>query len=100
MEDMSWYESVVDFGSSVFEYIGKHEWAANFVAGAATGAGQYLLQKDQQKHERDLIREKQRFEVDVNKINPASGGVNIAAYSNGLIGGSMTNGAIAQKKVK
>lgn len=99
MEDLAWYTPIVDFGSSVFDYISENEWAANFVAGAATGAGQYLLQEDQQKHERDLLREKQRFEVDVNNIAPASG-VNTAAYTAGLVNGKLTNGLLAQKKVQ
>lgn len=103
--DTAWYTDVWDWttdtASDAFNYINTNEWAANLLSGAAAGAGAYLLQEDRQKHERELMREKQRFEVDVNKISPASGGAaSGAVYAGGLMGGALTNGAIAQKKVK
>lgn len=100
--DFEWLNDVGDWlgetTSNAFDYIGKNEWAANMLSGAAAGASAYMLQEDQQQHERDLLREKQRFEVDVNTIKP-SAGVNVAAYQQGLMGGKLTNGLLSQKKV-
>lgn len=101
------YEWFTDIGnyaselaSNAFQFLNENEWAANMVAGAASGAASHYLQEDKQAHERDLLREKQRFEVDVNAVKPADGGVDIAAYSGGLLGGSLTNGVLSPKKVK
>ncbi len=104
-EETSYFVDIVDWtGEAVsngFQYINENEWAANFISGAAAGAGAYLLQEDRQKHERELMREKQRFEVDVNTIDPATGGAaSGTAYAQGLVGGALTNGSLAQKKVQ
>lgn len=98
MTETSFFDSFIETGSKIAEgvgnYLNKNEWASDALAGAAAGAGQYLLQEDQQKHERDLLREKQRFEVDVNTIKPAVGGSIASDF-----GGALTGGLLAPKKV-
>jgi hypothetical protein len=49
-------EAAADYASDAFtgvgEYLQDNEWAANALQGAAAGGAAYLVQKDQQKHER------------------------------------------------
>lgn len=87
------YEPLLEMGGATLEFLNENEWAANLVGGAAAGAAAYKLQEDAQAHERDLLREKQRFEVDVNTSNPVISG-NIATG----LSGALTNGLLAPKK--
>jgi hypothetical protein len=90
------YDGIVTGGEKTIQFLSTNEWAANLVEGAANGASAYLLQEDAQEHERDLLRQKQRFEADQDKVEVGS--INMNNYNSGLTNGALTNGLLAPKK--
>lgn len=89
-------DDAASYASNAFNYIKDNEWAGDLVAGAAGAAGSYLMQEDQQKHDRDMLREKRSYEVNVNNVAP--GEFSMTNYGAGLTqNGLLTNGALAKK---
>lgn len=57
--------AVQGYATSAFDYLDKHQWAADMAKGAAAAGGAYLMQKDQQKHEERLADKKYQREIDL-----------------------------------
>lgn len=103
----SWFNDLIEvagyaaddaakYTSMAFDYVKDNEWAADALAGAAGAAGAYMMQEDQQKHERDMNREKRSFDVSVNNVAP--GQINMANYGAGLTkNGMLTEGLLTKK---
>jgi len=90
------FDSIAETASDAFDYVKNNEWAGDMVAGAAGAAGSYLLQKDQQNHERDMVREKRSYDVSVNNVAP--GAMNMSAYGSGLTkNGMLTEGLLTKR---
>lgn len=104
---MEWFDDLIEvagyaaddakkYTSEAFGFIKNNEWAADALAGAAGAAGAYMMQEDQQKHERDMAREKRSFDVSVNNVEP--GAVDMSNYGSGLTkNGMLTNGLLTKK---
>ena len=94
---MELFDSIVSAGSAAFDYIGENEWAANALGGAAGAAGAYMMQEDEQAHERDLLREKRSYDVNISNVAP--GEMDMSNYGAGLTkNGMLTNGLLTKNK--
>lgn len=72
-----------NFLTDAFSYINENEWAANLLAGAATGAANYMVAQDANDAKERLLEKQKKLSM----VEYGGGGKNYANMKNGLLAG-------------
>lgn len=97
---MAWYDSLMDTGTKVFEWMGENEEATAFIGGAAIGALNYISAREDQKFQREMRDEERAYRSTFGGASTTDAGKTAPTLTNmgegALTGGPVTEGAITK----